>query len=205
MQQLEQLLLLRRRHVQVEGDEVRERARLLDSLHELRQRVRRDPAPPAQLDRPLAQLPVQRQERRTAQLHGRHLIQQPHRRDQHRLARARVRARHRPTLALDQELEPAPRPLGLHDPHDHAHLVQHPGIGIVHVVALAHREHPPVAAVQRRLNRFHRARPPRADRHRHAREDHGLPKRQHGQLQSLSHTTSPLDWRPTARQAAARR
>src|SRR5690606_27566880 len=78
------------------------------------------------------------------------------------------------------------RTLGLNHTHDHARLEQDLRRRVVHVLALADRQHPAVA-VQCLLDRFHRARTPRTDRDRHTGKHYRVPEREHRKLQSLCH------------------
>ncbi len=190
--QLEQLLLLARGHVQIEGDEVRERARLLDTLYDLRQRLAGHAATPAQLDRALTQLAIECDHRRLVRLRRLLRIDDPDVGLEHGITLARVRKGLRTLFAVNQYLESARRALHLHHAHDHTHFVQHFGNGLVYVLPLAGREQQAVA-IEHFFDCFQRARPAGTDRKRHAGEHDGLPHGEHGHFQSLSHCSSSVE------------
>jgi hypothetical protein len=121
---LQQLLLRLGRHLDVERDQVGEGARLLDAVHDLGEHLGGDAAAAPQLGGPLAQLAVQRQERRVLDVHRRLVLHLADVRGEPLLRRALVVERLRARLALDQELHAAGPLLHLRDADDGPHRVQ---------------------------------------------------------------------------------
>ena len=156
----EQLLLLGRRQLQVEGHEVGKRAGLVDSLDQLVQRFGRHTAPGPELGGPFPQFLVECLEPGVL-LVGRSVSVD---RDQggleHRLAVVGVLDRAGARLPLNEELDAAANAVGLDDSNDRADRIQDPRIGIVLILVLCDGKEPPVS-VERLLDRLDRSGAPR--------------------------------------------
>ncbi len=151
VESLEQLLLIRRLELQIERDEIGERAGIVHALDELVQRLSGHTAPGPELGRPIPQFAVEGLERgviRVLRLLGLHF--QKHRL-QHRLSLVVVREGLCAAFALHQQLHAASYSVGLNDANHRPRVVQELRKRLVHVLALCNGEHATIS-VQRFLH-----------------------------------------------------
>ena len=170
-------MLVLGRELEVEGDQIRERARVLDALDQLVERLGGNATTGAELGGAVAQLPVERLEGGIV-LHARPLalhLQEDG--AQHVVALLLVADDLRPSLSLHEQLDASAHPVRLDDAHHGADLVEDVGIGLVHVFALRNREQAAVA-VERLLHGLDGAGTARRDRDGYARIDDRVPERQ---------------------------
>ena len=165
VEQLEKSLLLGGLQLDVERNQIRERAGVVDALYELVQRLGRHSAAGPELGGTIPQLTVQRLEGGILGLSRLLALHLQDDRVQHRLTLAVVRKRLRPALALDEQLHAAADPVRLDDPHDGPDRVEVLGSRVIHVLLLRDREEATIP-IQRLLNGLDRAGPPRGDRNR---------------------------------------
>ncbi len=128
------------------------------------------PAPFAQLGGPLADLLVQRFERRVVVVERLHFLGRHHDRREVAFAGG-VLKRRGPLLALQQQLHAAEPALDLPDPRDDAHRVENVWRGLVGVVALRDREDESLV-LERGFDRAQRPRPAGRNGRGEARENH---------------------------------
>ena len=200
VQRLEQGLALRRRRLDIGGDEVGELPWVLetgdDPLHRLLGQARAL----AELGRALAQLAHQRHERRVGRPPDRDLLGV----DQHRLQVAVVLEqpqRRGASLAVQHHLEAGETALDLRHGGDGADGEKAFGADLVDVLALREDEDPLARLGERRLDRLESRGAAGADRHGEAGKEHRVAQGQHGEGVSLGHrgpfvVHDPGSWSP---------
>jgi hypothetical protein len=194
VEQLEQTLLLGRLQLEVERDQVGERTRLFDALDQLVESFGGYAAACSQLGRAIAELAVERLERRILGLLRLPALHLQEHGVQHGLPLGVVGERLRAPLALHEQLHAATHSVRLDDADDRADRVQILGRGVVHVLALRDREEAPIA-VERFLHGLHGARSAGRDRHGDPGIHDGIAQGKHGKGESLGHRRrSLLGW-----------
>ena len=182
---LEQPLPLRHRELDVAGYQIRELARIGHGVEHLMHDFLGQSPPLAKLGGALANLLVQRDERRVVLVGRRHLLD---RGDDGAevVVGHHVLQRRRALLTLQQQLDAAETTLDLPDARNHAHRVEDVRSGLVGVVALCDGEDEAVA-LEGGLDGPQRPRPPRGNGGGEARKDHGTPKREHRECLTCCH------------------
>ncbi len=171
---LEEALLLGGWQLDVAGDQVGEPAGVGDRVEDLVYDLLGQSAPFAELGGPLAELLVERDEGRVVLVDRLHLLDRHHDGAEEALGGVELE-RGGALLTLEQQLNAAKAALDLADAGDDAHRVQDVRRRLVRVVALSHGEDQPLA-LEGRLDRAERPRPPGGDRHRQPREDDRAPE-----------------------------
>ena len=192
---LEKLLLLLGLELGVERDEVRQLARLGDPAEQVIHDLLRDSAKTAQLGRSLANLLVERGERRLIGIERRHVVHAPAD-DLHVPVLDRVLERRTSDLALDHHLNAAGHPLHLSDPRDRADAVQGVGVRDLDVGILLGDREDALVSGDGRLDRLQRHLSTGRDRRRHCRERHRPAEGQHREAGSLREGGSILLFLP---------
>ena len=142
-QRLEQDLPLRRRDVDISGDEIGELAGLVDAGQHLLDHFVGQAGFLAQFGRPDTRLTVKRHERRLVSIEGQHLLGFPHDRLEVAFLVAIVDG-DAPPLTVQQQLHAGQPSLKLSDPGDRADGVQDIGGDIFHVLPLRDRKDQPL-------------------------------------------------------------
>ncbi len=186
VEHLQELLLVLRRKLQIEGHEVGERPGVVDALDELVQRLGRYASSGSQLGRPVPELAIQGLERRLLGVGGTLAVHREQHRVQHALPLVLVRERLSSALALHEELDAAADTVGLDDANHGSDRVQNLRNRIVDVLLLGHGEEAPVS-VQRLLHGLHRPGTARRDGYGHARIDDGVSERKYRKGEALAH------------------
>ena len=185
---LEELLLVLGGELEVEGHQVSEGAGIVDALDELIERFSRHSPPGAELSSPVAELPVQRLERRIlirARALALHLEKDG---AEHVLALLLIVHRLGASLALNEQLHATPHPVRLDDANHRADVVQNLRVGLVYVLPLGNREKSTIS-VQGFLYGLHRSDALGRYRYGDSGIDHRVPKRKDRQCITLAHGT----------------
>jgi hypothetical protein len=182
---LEQRLPLRRRDIEIARDQIGELPGFMDAGQYLLDHFLGEAGFLAQLGGARPGFLVEAHERRILEVERRELLGLAYDTleiavlvpDMHRDATA---------LAMEQQLHPGESALHLPDPGDGTDGVEPLGLHLFHVLPLGHREDQAIRRGQRGLDGAKSRRTTGADRRRCSREQHDLPEREHGKLQSFT-------------------
>jgi hypothetical protein len=186
VEDFEELLLIGGGEVEIESNQIREGSGVVDSLDELIQGLGGDAATGSQFSGPIAQLSVECLKGWVLEAPGREALESDKACSEHPIPPDLVAQRLGALVSLDEELEPAPHPMGLDNAHHSPHRIKNLRRGILGVLTLSDSEKLSVS-VECGLDGFHRTRASRRNRHRYSGIDDSVPEWEYWQAETFPH------------------